>query len=97
MSVLFLLSATACTASRASVPPTLPSADVLRNWWPDGAPRSAELDLCVSPSGTVTDVRLARSSGDVHYDAAIEQDVRHWSRATKATNTCERARITYVP
>lgn len=99
MSVLVFsaATATACTASRTAVPPTLPSADALRTWWVDGAPRTAEVDLCVSPSGSVTDVRLARTSGDLHYDAAVEQDVRHWSGATHTTNGCERAKVTYMP
>jgi hypothetical protein len=97
MSVLVFSAATACTASRTAVPPTLPSADALRTWWADGAPRTAEVDLCVSPSGAVTDVRLARTSGDVHYDAAVEQDVRHWSLAAQTTKPCERAKVTYLP
>jgi hypothetical protein len=98
MSVVIVFSAmTACAASRPRVENTLPSADALRPWWRDGQPRSAEVDLCVAPSGAVTDLRIASTSGDKQYDAALAQDVPHWRRAARATSECERAKITYVP
>lgn len=88
----------ACAPTRPAVnEPTLPSADHMREWWRDGHARTAKVDLCVDANGDVRSATLARSSGDQTYDAAVVQDVRHWSHATRAVDACERASVTYVP
>jgi len=53
--------------------------------------------MCVAPDGDVTDVRLARSSGEPHFDDAVVRDVRRWQLAPTSRASCSRKVITYVP
>lgn len=60
---------------------------------------TADLSLCVSPQGSVTDVAIARSSGLSDLDTAIIDDVRAWQFAElpgpTTLRTCQRATLAY--
>jgi len=59
----------------------------------------AELDLCVSPAGRVTQATLVKGSSFDDFDAALVRDVNEWQFEEQPgpsnVQTCERARITY--
>lgn len=59
----------------------------------------AELSLCVSPEGNVTDVALARTTGLSELDTAIIDDVRAWQFAelpgSSTLRTCQRTELAY--
>lgn len=87
----------------AVVDPRLPSADRI-------APRirafvgdnvTADVDLCVAPSGKVASVELARSSSYDAFDTAMMRDVATWqfasSHAPEALRSCDRFTISYHP
>lgn len=60
---------------------------------------TAELSLCVSPKGNVTDVALAASTGLSDLDTAILDDVRAWQFAElpgdASLRTCQRTTLAY--
>jgi TonB family protein len=60
---------------------------------------TAELSLCVNPSGNVMDVAIARSSGLSEVDTAILDDVRAWQFAElpgpTTLRTCQHATLAY--
>lgn len=64
-----------------------------------GATVTADLSLCVSPQGSVTEVALARTTGLSELDTAILDDVRAWRFAelpgSETLRTCQRATLAY--
>jgi len=66
-----------------------------------GDTASAQLDVCIAPSGKVTKLELARSSSMPELDAALLHDVKDWRfEAMPGPDTvqiCERTQITYRP
>jgi TonB family protein len=66
-----------------------------------GERATAELDLCVSPQGTVTKVALARSSSLPAFDDAILRDAEEWKfealPGPATAQSCTRAIVAYTP
>ena len=60
---------------------------------------TAEIDLCVAPSGSVTKVEIARSSNLEAFDEAVLRDARAWRFASlpgpDTLQSCRRATIAY--
>jgi TonB family protein len=85
----------------AAIDPQLPRVDHMarRIKFELGDRVSAELSLCVSPQGSVTDVAIARSSGMSDLDTAIVDDVRAWQFAEmpgpSSVRTCRQATLAY--
>lgn len=85
----------------AALAPEVPSVDRLAHTIRAalGSTATAELDLCVSPAGTVTKVELARSSSLPELDAALLHDARAWQFASMpgpdSVQSCRRATIAY--
>ena len=86
-----------------AIAPALPSVDRIgrevRGTLGDTA--SAQIDLCISASGKVTNIALVESSSFDAFDEALLRDVERWQFSTQpgpeALHTCERAKITYRP
>jgi TonB family protein len=62
-----------------------------------GDSATAEVRVCVEPSGKVASVKLLKSSGMSAYDAAVLSDVAAWDFAAPSGKTaCEDATIVYT-
>lgn len=91
----------ASPAFPAVIDPKLPSVD--RIWRlveaELGARATAEVELCVSPTGRVVAASLVHPTSSPAFDFAVLHDVTEWrfaaSPATSA-RTCKRAAISYV-
>ncbi|MCX5741815.1 MAG: TonB family protein [Proteobacteria bacterium] len=87
----------------AVVDPRLPSADRIapRIRARAGVVVSADVQLCVSPTGHVASVELARGSTFAAFDDAMMRDVVGWQFAPTpgpgALKSCERFTISYRP
>lgn len=85
----------------AAIDPRLPSVDRMATKvrYEIGDTITAELSLCVSPDGNVTDVALAGSTGLSDLDTAILDDVRAWQFAelpgASTLRTCQRTTLAY--
>lgn len=85
----------------AAIDPRLPSVDRMatRVRYELGESVTAELSVCVNPSGNVIDVSLAQSTGLSDLDTAIIDDVRAWQFAElpgdPSLRTCQRATLAY--
>jgi len=83
--------------------PRLPSADLLRvALRGEGIERaSANVRVCVAPSGAVTEVTLVSPTGVATLDAAIARDLAQWSyepyRAPSTVRVCVPVAMTYLP
>jgi hypothetical protein len=83
--------------------PRLPSADQLRiALRGEGIQRaSADVRVCVAPSGEVTEVTLVTPTGVSTLDAAIARDLARWSyepyRAPPTVRVCVPLAVTYLP
>ena len=82
--------------------PTLPSVDRISRQVRArlGDVVVASLELCVSPAGHVTDVKLLGSSSFDAFDAAVLRDARTWQFAAipgpDHVQSCERATLRYL-
>jgi TonB family protein len=87
--------------SPSAIEPTLPSVDRIANQVRArlGDTATAELSLCVSPSGHVTKVELARSSTFDAFDTALLRDAETWQFSTMpgpaSVQSCQRTTIAY--
>ena len=85
----------------AAIDPRLPSVDRMATKvrYEIGETITAELSVCVSPDGNVTDVALAGSTGLSDLDTAIIDDVRAWQFAelpgASTLRTCQRTTLAY--
>jgi TonB family protein len=85
----------------AAIDPRLPRVDRMatRVRYEVGESITAELALCVNPSGNVIDVSLAQSTGLSDLDTAIVDDVRAWQFAElpgdASLRTCQRTTLAY--
>ncbi len=85
----------------AAIDPRLPRVDRMATQirYEIGDTITAELSLCVSPDGNVTDVALAGSTGLSDLDTAIIDDVRAWQFAelpgASTLRTCQRTTLAY--
>lgn len=87
--------------AQKAIDPELPSVDriahVIRAQLADTA--SADLDICVAPSGRVTDVTLARTSTLRAFDDAVLRDAETWQftplPGPANVKSCTRATISY--
>ncbi|MGE0398507.1 MAG: energy transducer TonB [Kofleriaceae bacterium] len=85
----------------AAIDPRLPRVDRMATQirYEIGSTVTAELSLCVSPAGNVTDVALARTTGLSELDTAIIDDVRAWQFAElpgdESLRTCQRTTLAY--
>ena len=87
----------------SAIDPAVPSVDRISRavFATLGDTATAQLDLCVAPSGRVTKLALARSSSMPELDAALLEDARNWRfAAMPGPNTveiCKRADVSYRP
>jgi TonB family protein len=87
----------------AAIEPAVPSVDRISRavFATLGDTASAQLDLCVSPSGRVTKLELAQSSSMPELDEALLRDARTWRFASMpgpdSVQICKRASVTYRP
>lgn len=85
----------------AAIDPRLPRVDRMATQirYEIGSTVTAELSLCVSPDGNVTDIALARTTGLSDLDTAILDDVRAWQFAElpgdSSLRTCQRTTLAY--
>jgi hypothetical protein len=85
----------------AAIDPRLPRVDRMATQirYELGDTVTAELSLCVSPDGNVTDIALARTTGLSDLDTAIVDDVRAWQFAelpgASTLRTCQRTTLAY--
>lgn len=85
----------------AAIDPRLPRVDRMATQlrYEIGSSVVAELSLCVSPTGDVTEVALARTTGLSDLDTAIVDDVRAWRFAElpgdSSLRTCQRTTLAY--
>lgn len=81
----------------------LPSADLLRVMLRgEGIERaSANLRVCIAPSGNVVDATLGTATGNAALDAAITRDIARWTyepyAAPATLRVCTPVSVTYVP
>ena len=91
------------SAFPAAIDPAVPSIDRIGREIGAtlGDSATAQVDLCVSPSGRVTKLALAESSSSDAFDTALLQDAQRWRFASMpgpdSVQICQRARITYHP
>jgi TonB family protein len=91
----------ASAIARKAIDPELPSVDriahLIRARLGDAA--SADLDVCVAPSGRVTDVTLVRTSTLRAFDDAVLRDAETWQFTALPgpanVKSCSRATISY--
>lgn len=64
----------------------------------------ASIDLCVAADGHVTKVELVEGTSSQAFNAALVRDIEQWQFASlpgatsdKALQTCERAKVKYLP
>lgn len=85
----------------AAIDPRLPRVDrmAMQVRYELGDTVTADLSLCVSPDGNVTDIALARTTGLSDLDTAIVDDVRAWQFAelpgASTLRTCQRTTLAY--
>lgn len=92
---------TAAPAFPAALEPAVPSVDRIASSVRAalGSVATAELDLCVAPSGRVAKVELARSSSYDAFDGALLRDAKDWQFAVMpgpaTVQSCRRATVAY--
>ena len=87
----------------SAIDPALPSVDRMSRavYATLGDTATAQLDLCITPSGKVTKLALARGTSMPELDAALLADAKTWRfeamPGPDSVQICDRAEVSYHP